>query len=1348
MPLYYDSGSPSEGSKNSIDITAKTLGLRDHLLKKNIQNPTKYPYLGTGINGSPKGGQPVLDTSVGTNSVIEQVSIEVDGQFRYENSVVMNHYKNTDPNSYQLTDIENISRSSQFPITPYGSSNYTNEDITQYGLLAKMNYANYRLNNTLNNLYIDTPQQIDMADLVSTQPILTNQQLGGYLDEYGDLNLGDASGIQSSNILGSVLGGQSLGISAGGIIPNFDVRASIAGRTLGASGGISDTKLGIIGGQQLVLALANNAAFNAQKVLTGALDISDNIMSLVKTGDLSGIGPDYTITVPSTFGGQIADYTERILGFSVPRSYLGDDGSIFQTENGNAGDIARSNSMLLNTGSGQVKSLIRNVSANVFGIASDGSDNTFSTPFRSGYVPGYTSSNGTAAINPNGYVFMDNNGNIISLLSNLNNDVIPQLSYNRSKMIETYGFTDPENAGFNGDGSSTAVSSMDSYGNSVSHIITPTFSWGSASSSGTTKPVNTLTNTIGLVNDRKTLLGKTQLLFNSIGMKNIVSVKGDMSIGAGDQLQTSVIKGGISKGSAVMSSGNFNADGSIKYSKADSDPNNVFCRSWTTFNRYDSVNKLIRHKGVNQSEGSGQIIPAGNKWRYNTPGSVLDDNGFVKIAPYKTDNLTRQATTPKKYMFSLENLAWVGAPALNLLPIEQGPGDLLTGKFGRIMWFPPYDLTFSETSSINIESNVFIGRGEPLYTYNNTERTGNLSFKIIVDHPSIMNSFAGANGPTDEFIRSWVAGCTDLDPMWANKLTQDEVATQQTRQVKQVVKKSVDQPVKPTDINIYFENDVTVVVPEYENGIGSGLGSYQGEPQTHCSTCKASAADTWPDRTNYGLNAGKQSLTVGSNTFAGWVDPAYIPALTDYLTNTCTTCKAKIIGYASGQGTAYANGLLATNRAQALSKWLTSNGILTSDRITIDTTDTQVKSGVGMYTMATPVDQLNPKSDRFATISFFVDQTAAVVDNEPNITDPTAPAVTLNEQVKRRFFTESDFFEKLKETDSFVFDKIKEKIRYFNPAFHSMTPEGFNSRLTFLLQCTRQGPTIPGVEAKNLAFGPPPVCILRIGDFYNTKIMIDNISFDFEEQLWDLNPEGIGVQPMIARVNMSFKYIGGSSLYGPINKLQNALSFNYFANTRVYDPRADNLIKGGDSRNTFGSTTSTEDSYVLVPGLDITKQSMAADPNVVPTDTSQDTPNKDQVTAASSVATKTQQATPAASNTTDQSKLIINNINAELGTSILFSIGRKNNSDSSGLSQDYAVSATISNVNNSSESFQIVLTGDDGKLLSTDLTKSFDIILSATSPVCGGLLEGNSYQLRIKLIGLSGSGNIILNKNI
>ena len=146
-----------------------------------------------------------------------------------------------------------------------------------------------------------------------------------------------------------------------------------------------------------------------------------------------------------------------------------------------------------------------------------------------------------------------------------------------------------------------------------------------------------------------------------------------------------------------------------------------------------------------------------------------------------------------------------------------------------------------------------------------------------------------------------------------------------------------------------------------------------------------------------------------------------------------------------------------------------------------------------------------------------------------------------------------------------IYNTFKEKIKHFNPAFHSMTPEGLNSRLTFLNQCVRPGDTIPKInpdgtsttnDALNTSFGSPPVLILRIGDFYNTKIIPDSVSFTYDPVSFDINPEGIGVQPMIANVTLNFKIIGGMGLKEPVEQLQNALSFNYYANTEIYDERA------------------------------------------------------------------------------------------------------------------------------------------------------------------------------------------------
>ena len=171
---------------------------------------------------------------------------------------------------------------------------------------------------------------------------------------------------------------------------------------------------------------------------------------------------------------------------------------------------------------------------------------------------------------------------------------------------------------------------------------------------------------------------------------------------------------------------------------------------------------------------------------------------------------------------------------------------------------------------------------------------------------------------------------------------------------------------------------------------------------------------------------------------------------------------------------------------------------------------------------------------------------------------------------KVRYDQEYHFFKVLEAKDPVIFDKLMDKIKYFDPAFHSMTPEGFNARLTFLNQCMRQGDSVTISDANdetqeitqttnNLAFGRAPYCVLRLGDFYNQMIVIDNISITYDPLVWDLNTEGIGVQPLIANVSISFTFIGGGDLAGPVRRLQNAMSFNYYSNARLYDNRADRM---------------------------------------------------------------------------------------------------------------------------------------------------------------------------------------------
>ena len=195
----------------------------------------------------------------------------------------------------------------------------------------------------------------------------------------------------------------------------------------------------------------------------------------------------------------------------------------------------------------------------------------------------------------------------------------------------------------------------------------------------------------------------------------------------------------------------------------------------------------------------------------------------------------------------------------------------------------------------------------------------------------------------------------------------------------------------------------------------------------------------------------------------------------------------------------------------------------------------------------------------------------------------------LERSLNTRYRDEELFFSLLEERSPVVYKNIVDKVKYFDPAFHSITPEGFNSRLSFLQQCSRQGPTMASSDLKegngisgagyagNLSFGRAPVCVLRLGDFYNTRIIINSVQIQYETSQWDLNPEGIGVQPMLANVTLSFTFQGGSSLGGPIQRLQNAVSFNYYANQEVYDDRADVAVyKNGE--------LDEEKSLIWIPG--------------------------------------------------------------------------------------------------------------------------------------------------------------------
>jgi len=571
--------------------------------------------------------------------------------------------------------------------------------------------------------------------------------------------------------------------------------------------------------------------------------------------------------------------------------------------------------------------------------------------------------------------------------------------------------------------------------------------------------------------NEKTLLGKTKNLLDNYS--NDVYINQTQKFFKDKKLNKL-----ISRGNAIGVSSNPSISGN-------------YARVWTVNDTYKYSN-AIRKSGLFTSPEGTKGFSTTEK---NKSSSVLLDNGFPKVHPTIADS---DRETRKKFMFSIENLAWADSLA-DLPAFEIGPGDLLSGNKGRIMWFPPYGLTFDETSNANWQGTDFIGRGEPIYTYNNSSRSGSISFKILVDHPRVINCYRGFN---DNVIERFNAGVITPDAFLQElkcSVPQTSLADIEKLLNRKKLKKSSNLLNKNTKLSVNDEDQYSLT-----QDVISGVEKYVkeiGTDQVILVTCTGYLDQTYV--ANGSLNNKKLSKNNADDVFR------QIKALLIQLGVSEKNIKKKTIG----------KGVLGNQ-----------------SRVSID---------------------LNLNNDK---------QLDKLLDEQGKVNDEYVPEVV--NLIENLIIDENQYFEFIDDNYPNYFETISEKIKYFHPGFHSITPEGLNSRLTFLNQCMRQGPSVndsnDNIKPQNLSFGRPPVCILRIGDFFHTKIVINTLSISYDGPQFDFNPEGIGVQPMIASVTLSVNYVGGNSLLGPINKLQNAVSFNYYANTEIYDVRADRISNDGE----------------------------------------------------------------------------------------------------------------------------------------------------------------------------------------
>ena len=729
-----------------------------------------------------------------------------------------------------------------------------------------------------------------------------------------------------------------------------------------------------------------------------------------------------------------------------------------------------------------------------------------------------------------------------------------------------------------------------------------------------------------------------------------------------------------------------------------------YCRLFTKDRPYYSFNELQKTDG--------------NIRKYKS--SVLDNTFNLNIAPMHStkgvDSTNIINGRAKKYMFSIENLAWrtsnrPGFRVEDLPACEIGPNG------GRIMWFPPYDLSFDESVNTTWQDNVFLGRTEPVYTYSSTRRSGSIKFKIIVDHPSIMNVLVNKElEKTDEseatkVIDSLFAGCVKYDlvdllkkyPMFSYSDIYQVIESLRT--VEQIKDLSSELPQSiPTGENVIEENatldesantDTQSLVDElnnkdgngqfeeiillFPNAIPGGTGTESGDKyEAYYNQLKGLQSDyvsalkvdptTAPDGyyIKY-LNTATEQATLPDNPPIQEIAGEWIiakPSATNTLFTEIDTeysdfgtfqekilkalksgaeVQFSLIASANANSGVDYNEKLSQRRLDSVYKQIIeySDGEKTikdfidstPKKLTITKTaegkNSKLKTekysnidcskpfknssedGIGsvqaMLCRRVSISKLvvkggesapeDKKPNELAATEGQLPEPLAADVNNPNNT-PSQAALTpkvvntvvkdkqnvlrtdLTKRLLRKLLSECNYFEMVKESNPMLYDGIKSKFKNFHPMFHSITPEGLNSRLTFLNQCMRPGDTIPTAvdyggqtqfeynDVFNSAFGTPPVCVLRVGDFYHSKIIIERLTLKYDDGKFDINPEGIGVQPMIADVDLSFNFIGGHGIANPVAELQNALSFNYYANTEMYDDRAtitDDVLSQFDS---------------------------------------------------------------------------------------------------------------------------------------------------------------------------------------
>lgn len=979
-----------------------------------------------------------------------------------------------------------------------------------------------------------------------------------------------------------------------GIIPFSQVSSGINYKPDGQN----PSELDIIARKRRGVELANRLKLNFIDDTVGAINVSP--FGLLGGGNL--LERNYSITVPKSGLGKSAEFLANLAGVNVPISIIPDGAFDTVLSSDPSKDVDITNDILDYTGAGQKSLLFDALYINKYGpnLQTPASQQTTGDVKKdlagAGQPPvitNYLTSKGSES---------QSSERKDSTIGDINEKVKAALGvYNKTpqKPTEDFSGTDPinVNSGYNFDTLESPKS--DTW---ASEFYTDSDSIGVEMQATDLPDSHKPMDNLMYWGERRNTFKKGILKFT----QDLVNKSIDNPQAAGKFI------------GVINTDQNYNDEGKhVLYSNGNTTltkDGDAYCRSWSVRRPYNSYGDLIRHE-KNWWKGAQQYGDMMTLTDNGTPKIAWDRGDTESLKAAKSTNLFNALNSLNgldlngevtrhvvPYMFSIENLAWKDAPQYIHLPdCEKGPNG------GRIMWFPPYNMDFSDNTSVSWDSTPFIGRGEPVYTYNHTERSGSLSFSIVVDHPSVLNDmrdefkekFVGQFDLIDGKLHSFFGGCSDVKELFGkyipNTTTNVEKSDDKGITTPQPVNPKIPNDPPKDSLKIYFPNART------DNKCGAS------KPNYNCTTVNTTQIGRKiPFDEGYEMSpliCNGVEVRKGKNEGI----PNDLNEMARFLVSSDgKNYKITTYGFCSGTAKSKYNEKLGKDRAIATRDYLLSlmqtyeeeqGGPPKYDDSPDSKTypsETELQNSPDRWSVETKGESVsapdtqdedwkfeqsinpcvaNGKNEnslssiesRYSEIklektSVFSANIEKQINDEQNKSFEKArkeqeQLKAIADDLAKNYIGECDYFMKLKEDSPFVYSSFTEKLDNFHPAFHAITPEGFNSRITFLQQCTRQGPQMMDYTApQNMVFGRPPVCVLKIGDFYHTKIIIESVNFTFDPLQWDLNPEGIGVQPMIVKVDMSFKFIGGSSLGGPIKQLQNAVSYNFFANTGVYQP--------------------------------------------------------------------------------------------------------------------------------------------------------------------------------------------------